>query len=189
MDHLYAPWHQCGWGLLLRCHFDHPYAQWAFSRLREVFCCFACISLPYKRPHRSVSIVNRLIAVVVSTGLITAIFGLLAIITVRVFLRNTFLFNCFQLATLPNTLVYGAVTFVVCTLYCNSVLANLNARSFIRDGSGISHTSSPQVMREAFDVHAVSESRCEYVLGELGQGDGRKVRSAAALGAVREHQA
>ncbi|KIJ64706.1 hypothetical protein HYDPIDRAFT_111276 [Hydnomerulius pinastri MD-312] len=63
----------------------------------------------------------RLIVVSVNTGLWTAVFGLLTVVL---------------LVTLPKDLVYLGVFLPLCTLYCNTVLANLNVREYVRGGNG-----------------------------------------------------
>ncbi|KAF9224910.1 hypothetical protein BS17DRAFT_779258 [Gyrodon lividus] len=63
-------------------------------------------------------ILLRLILVSINTGLWTAVLALLSIIL---------------LVSLPATeIVYAGVYYPLCTLYCNTFLANLNVRSYIR---------------------------------------------------------
>ncbi|KAI6045310.1 hypothetical protein EDC04DRAFT_2637151 [Pisolithus marmoratus] len=66
---------------------------------------------------RTERILFRLIIVSVNTGLWTALFGLLAVIL---------------LVTLPQDLVFSGLYFPLCTLYCNTLLATLNVRRFVR---------------------------------------------------------
>ncbi|KAJ8088048.1 hypothetical protein PM082_013599 [Marasmius tenuissimus] len=67
------------------------------------------------------AMVNRLIVVIINTGLATTVFTLLTIIF---------------LAAKPDTLIYVFFNFMISPLYGNSVLANLNSREFVRGGLG-----------------------------------------------------
>ena len=42
-----------------------------------------------------------------------------------------------QIAAFPNFQAYLALELVICPLYCNAVLANLNSRAFIRGGDTV----------------------------------------------------
>lgn len=65
--------------------------------------------------------VQRFTIVVVNTGFATTIATLLTIIFLKVE---------------PNTLIYVFFDFLISPLYCNSVLANLNSRDYIRGPKG-----------------------------------------------------
>jgi len=72
------------------------------------------------------SMVNKLITICINTGLITTVAYILAIIL---------------LAALPSTnLAYVFPDYIVVPLYCNSVLANLNSRKYIRGDNVIVDT-------------------------------------------------
>ncbi|KAE9384562.1 hypothetical protein BT96DRAFT_644745 [Gymnopus androsaceus JB14] len=62
------------------------------------------------------AIVVRLITLTINSGFWTASVALAALIT----------------SVVTQVQIYGAVYYVLCSLYCNTVLANLNAREFIR---------------------------------------------------------
>ena len=76
--------------------------------------------------------------VVVNTGVITAIFGILTIVTVRRLPSSSRAYSNTvpKLVTLPNTEIYTAAYFPICPLYCNTILANLNVRAYLRGGQG-----------------------------------------------------
>ncbi|KIK83376.1 hypothetical protein PAXRUDRAFT_35482 [Paxillus rubicundulus Ve08.2h10] len=59
----------------------------------------------------------RLIVISINTSLWTALFGFLSVIL---------------LITLPQDLVYSGFYFPLCTLYCNTLLASLNVRRYLR---------------------------------------------------------
>jgi len=73
---------------------------------------------------------------VVNTGVITAIFGLLTLFTVcRLSLVRTPQEDSDaipKLVALPDTQIYTAAYFPICPLYCNTILANLNVRAYLR---------------------------------------------------------
>ena len=76
---------------------------------------------------------------IVNTGFITTLFGLLTIITVRLFPLSyppPFIYTNKQLKTLPNALIYAGANFLTCPLYLNTVMANLNMRRFMRGSGG-----------------------------------------------------
>jgi len=64
----------------------------------------------------------RLIFITVNTGLSTTLFASLSVIL---------------LVTYPTDLIFTAVYFPLCTVYCNTMLASLNVRSFVRGGGEI----------------------------------------------------
>jgi len=78
---------------------------------------------------RTKSMVNRLMAISFNSGLVTMIAALLTIIFIRVS---------------PNTLIFGLFYWLIAPLYCNSVLANLNSRDFVR-GNGESNGNSLKI--------------------------------------------
>ncbi|KAH0831229.1 hypothetical protein J3R83DRAFT_13811 [Lanmaoa asiatica] len=88
----------------------------------------------------------RLIFISVNTGLSSAIFAFLSVLLVRVqhsFLappfpnthRPLFLASRRQLVVYPTDLIFTALYYPLCTVYCNTLLASLNARAFARGGS------------------------------------------------------
>jgi hypothetical protein len=72
----------------------------------------------------------RLIFISVNTGLSSTLFALLFLILVRFNTLLTFLIY-------PTDLICTALYYPLCTVYCNTLLANLNVRSFVRGGSEI----------------------------------------------------
>ncbi|KAI5992187.1 hypothetical protein EDD15DRAFT_2197205 [Pisolithus albus] len=76
-------------------------------------------------------ILIRLIVISVNSALWTALFGLLAVVF---------------LVTLPQDMVFSGFYFPLCTLYCNTLLASLNVRRFVRgtdDGGSYQLPSMP----------------------------------------------
>jgi len=77
---------------------------------------------------QSKGIVNRLLAITLNTGIWTALGSILCVAT---FIQ------------LPgNNLTYVAFFVIVCPLYCNSLLGNLNSREYVRNGMTSSKTAS-----------------------------------------------
>ncbi|KAH7924645.1 hypothetical protein BV22DRAFT_493211 [Leucogyrophana mollusca] len=66
---------------------------------------------------RSRSILQKLMILSINTGIWTALFAIFTLITILAYKDN---------------LIYVALYFPLCPLYCNTVLANLNARKLIR---------------------------------------------------------
>jgi len=66
--------------------------------------------------------VQRLTVLAVNTGTWTATFGLLSLIFMYVW---------------PSEKLYVLFIYPICSIYCNTVLANLNARSYLSDRSGV----------------------------------------------------
>jgi len=69
---------------------------------------------PFSKTNR---LINRLIILTINTGFATATATFLTIVL---------------LAASPNTLIYVFFNYLISPLYCNSVLANLNSRAFVR---------------------------------------------------------
>jgi len=64
----------------------------------------------------------RLIFISVNTGLSSALFAFLSVILLVVY---------------PTNLIFTALYYPLCTVYCNTILASLNVRSYVRGGSEI----------------------------------------------------
>jgi len=79
--------------------------------------CRHCSTWPSSSTDR---MLLRLIFISVNAGLSTALFALLFLILFLIY---------------PTDLIYPALYLPLCTAYCNSLLANLNMRSFVRGGS------------------------------------------------------
>ncbi|KAF7357610.1 hypothetical protein MSAN_01357400 [Mycena sanguinolenta] len=75
----------------------------------------------------------RLSVLVVNTGLWTALVALFIIITASLLAFHQLEYEPFrQMVQWPTIQIYVSLYFVLCPLYCNTLLANLNARKFIR---------------------------------------------------------
>ncbi|KAI9567758.1 hypothetical protein HD554DRAFT_946310 [Boletus coccyginus] len=70
----------------------------------------------------------RLIFISVNTGLSSALFALLAVTLLVIY---------------PTDLIFTALYYPLCTVYCNTLLASLNSRSFVRDGIGETQKPEP----------------------------------------------
>ena len=82
----------------------------------------------------------RLIFISVNTGLSSALLALLCLVLVRLDMLLTQHFpdshrTLWQLVMYPTDIFFAAVYLPLCTVYCNTLLANLNVRSFVRGGS------------------------------------------------------
>ncbi|KAH7905752.1 hypothetical protein BJ138DRAFT_1147992 [Hygrophoropsis aurantiaca] len=69
---------------------------------------------------KSRNILHNLVILTINTGIWTALFAIFTLITIVVYKDN---------------LIYAALYFPLCPLYCNTVLANLNARTLIASRS------------------------------------------------------
>jgi len=84
------------------------------------------------------AIVNRLTLLVVNTGLITTVAYIVAIIL---------------LTTLPGTVLgYTVPVYFIAPLYCNSVLANLNSRQYVRTGRRFDSAGQIELSTPRFKV-------------------------------------
>ncbi|KAN0086247.1 hypothetical protein V8E55_007381 [Tylopilus felleus] len=66
------------------------------------------------------SLLQRLLVLTINTGIWTALFAVFCFVA---------------MIASEGTLIYAAIYFPLCPLYCNTVLANLNARDFLRERS------------------------------------------------------
>jgi len=66
---------------------------------------------------RTAHILQRLAMFAINTGLWTAVFALLAVIVLQIY---------------PGNVIYVVFAVPLCSVYCNTLLANLNARGYIR---------------------------------------------------------
>ncbi|TBU28080.1 hypothetical protein BD309DRAFT_872291 [Dichomitus squalens] len=83
----------------------------------------------YPRFQSSRRMIFRLIVLTINTGLWTAVFAII---------------DLGLIVPYPNQLYYCAVDFPLTSLYLNSLLANLNARDYIRSAAGdVEHNSYP----------------------------------------------
>ncbi|KAJ6498103.1 hypothetical protein C8R47DRAFT_1112826 [Mycena vitilis] len=91
--------------------------------------------------HSTDQMLARLSVLVVNTGVWTALVALFIIIT---------------MVAWPTVQIYVSLYFILCPLYCNTLLANLNARQFIRgrdfyeprQGSSGNNPSNPYPLRQ-----------------------------------------
>ncbi|KAN0088218.1 hypothetical protein V8E55_005275 [Tylopilus felleus] len=65
----------------------------------------------------TVQLLQRLTVLAVNTGIWTATFALLSIILLHLF---------------PSNMIYAVFSFPICSVYCNTLLANLNGRAYLR---------------------------------------------------------
>ncbi|KAG6381783.1 hypothetical protein JVT61DRAFT_389 [Boletus reticuloceps] len=94
--------------------------------------------------YRSISvahILQRLIVFTINTGIWTACFALLSVILLRIYPRN---------------LRYAMFAIPLCSIYCNTVLANLNVRVYCRD----------KMMGHSVDLQASEDRKTDTQSGE-----------------------
>ena len=119
--------------------------------------CSTCLSCSTDR------MLLRLIFISVNTGLSSALFALLSVIMVRLdvhrMLSRLSSPSFWQLVLFPTDLIFTALYYPLCTVYCNTMLASLNARSFVRGGSDIRQLNplSSLVWRDTIAVSTGSE--------------------------------
>ena len=105
----------------------------------------------------------RLIFISVNTGLSSALFALLSVIMVRLdvhrMLSRLSSPSFWQLVLFPTDLIFTALYYPLCTVYCNTMLASLNARSFVRGDSETRQLNplSSLVWRDTIAVSTGSE--------------------------------
>ncbi|TBU43283.1 hypothetical protein BD309DRAFT_1019387 [Dichomitus squalens] len=104
--------------------FKLPMAFWGVQAAEDVLISLTLIYLLWTRRvsngfKSTDRLLYRLTMFVINTGVWTALCALFTIIT---------------LVAYPNVQIYVSLNFVVCPLYCNTLLANLNARRYIRGG-------------------------------------------------------
>lgn len=89
---------------------------------------FLCTFLQRSRTgfHQSDTLINKLVLFSISTGLLTSVCAVMSLISITVW---------------PDTFIYVAFYFCLGRLYCNSLLATLNARKGIRHDSCDNHMS------------------------------------------------
>ncbi|KAH0836829.1 hypothetical protein J3R83DRAFT_8605, partial [Lanmaoa asiatica] len=87
----------------------------------------------------TVHILQRLVLFAVNTGIWTATFALLTVILLHLF---------------PLNLLYAVFGIPLCSVYCNTLLANLNARAYIRG-----EATTPNVGVDPFTSPALQVSR------------------------------
>lgn len=125
---------------------------------------------------RTNSMINRLMVLTINTGLATAVCTLLLIIFVRPSDLKPSIYYSYdlQLSVQKNVLTYVFFNFLISPLYCNSVMANLNSRDYIRGahsgGGGINFSSGYSnpvelgSLRIASNKNTVSRSSFMYTL-------------------------
>ncbi|KAI0801433.1 hypothetical protein C8Q74DRAFT_491612 [Fomes fomentarius] len=134
--------------------------------------------------HRSNLLINRLIVFSVNTGLLTSICACMSLITIL---------------ALPNTFVYITFFFLIGRLYSNSLMATLNSRKGLRDGSSNVHDASvslrdlhpstatpgsvsvsrdPNASGIAIRIDTTKESRRDAELAELAEYQSTKYGSS-----------
>jgi hypothetical protein len=83
--------------------------------------------------HSSHDIATKLVTLTINSGFWTASVALAALITVYNFSKCTRCGPQIVQSIVCEVQVYGAVYYILCPLYCNTVIANLNARQYVRD--------------------------------------------------------
>ncbi|KAN0094599.1 hypothetical protein V8E55_002886 [Tylopilus felleus] len=92
----------------------------------------------------------RLIFISVNTGLSSALFAFLSVILLVIY---------------PTELIFTALYYPLCTVYCNTLLASLNARSFVRGGTETRQLNprSSLVWRQVVTADADADSVSERI--------------------------
>ncbi|CAK5267359.1 unnamed protein product [Mycena citricolor] len=94
--------------------------------------------------HRSDTMIKKLIMFAVNTGLVTSLCAIASLISVSISSRllGLWLSSISKTVVAGNTFIYILFFFCMGRLYCNSLLATLNARKMIRSAAdGVNHTS------------------------------------------------
>ncbi|KAI0676815.1 hypothetical protein C8Q78DRAFT_1073593 [Trametes maxima] len=104
-----------------------------------------CTILHFSRTgfSKSNTLINRLMVFAVNTGLLTSVCACLSLITIL---------------SLPDTFIYITFFFLVGRLYCNSLMATLNARKSLREASGNDVSVSLRDMQPAASTNLTNIS-------------------------------
>ncbi|KAG9308334.1 hypothetical protein JVU11DRAFT_12098 [Chiua virens] len=94
----------------------------------------------------------RLIFISVNTGLSSALFAFLSVILLVIY---------------PTDLIFTALYYPLCTVYCNTLLASLNARTFARRGSSTDTREFNLVPSLVWQQTPAAESDADSVRTEL----------------------
>jgi len=73
------------------------------------------------------TVIQKLVILTINTGVWTALFAIFTFVTILAY---------------KNTLIYAALYFPLCPIYCNTVLANLNARELLKNRSVAAEVAS-----------------------------------------------
>ncbi|OSD01079.1 hypothetical protein PYCCODRAFT_1436852 [Trametes coccinea BRFM310] len=103
-----------------------------------------------RRPELRVSrkMIQRLIVLIAVTGCWTAVVALAELILMAAF---------------PNKLLYGYVEYSLSPLYVNALLANLNARQFLRKADVVHFSTFPETGDNSMEFRDMSSSRSTVV--------------------------
>ncbi|KAK7042609.1 hypothetical protein R3P38DRAFT_2891405 [Favolaschia claudopus] len=111
-----------------------PMSMWGVGAAEDVLISAALMWMLWRSREDRVffrstdQMLSRLSVLVVNTGLWTALVALFVIITMVVW---------------PTVQIYVSLYFVLCPLYCNTLLANLNAREYVRGDDFYAPQSTP----------------------------------------------
>ncbi|KAF8157311.1 hypothetical protein K438DRAFT_1861700 [Mycena galopus ATCC 62051] len=97
---------------------------WGMAAAQDILISLILITLIYQHGtgtfSRTAQLLHRLTIFAINTGLWTSLCAIFVIITMVAF---------------PNNFAWVGLYLMICPLYCNTVFANLNGRSYIRGGS------------------------------------------------------
>jgi len=129
---------------------------WGMAAAQDILITVVLIVLIYQHRHgalpSSVQIMHRLTIYVVNTGLWTALCALFVIIT---------------MVSFPSTLVWLALYMMICPLYTNTVLANLNGRTYIRGSSNVVSSSTGYSRTPHAELHPTQATGMVFALGTV----------------------
>jgi len=120
------------------------------------FCMVYLLSKERTSFNSSNRVISVLIVFTINSGLVLAALSLSIVIT---------------LAVMPSpNLTFGALGFILSSVYCNTVLANLNSRAFSSRGTRSEHSDVPLEMlsqsgqrnQKAFHIHTVTTVHTDY---------------------------
>ncbi|KAK0466155.1 uncharacterized protein EV420DRAFT_1636753 [Desarmillaria tabescens] len=123
---------------------------WAISAAVDILISASLLSILWigrKDALRSTTqILHRLSILIVNTGLWTSLVTLLTLLGLVIWEEQD---------------IYAALSFITCPLYCNTLLANLNTRDYIRQGIFPSNKGAGTTSVLQLDTHTTS--RCESI--------------------------
>ncbi|KAK0466154.1 uncharacterized protein EV420DRAFT_1510150 [Desarmillaria tabescens] len=115
--------------------------MWAVSAAVDILISASLLAMLWTRRHNvfkdTTQILNRLSILIVNTGLWTSLITVLTLIGL-------------QVVILEEQDIYAALSFITCPLYCNTLLANLNIRDYIRHGGRPQDATTIRTERVSF---------------------------------------
>lgn len=149
---------------------------WGMAAAQDILISVVLLVLIYQHGHEAlphtVRLLHRLSIIVINTGLWTALCALFVVITMVAF---------------PNNFAWIGLYLMICPLYCNTVLANLNGRSYIRGSSTIESSNLGKGPTTTREPSQPQESNIVFAVGTFHT-HGSGFDSSQGVSREEEHQ-